>query len=198
MCLLTTQQEVKIAKEDITCYKVINPDMTSLHYTEFKWELGKLYEVEMEFCPKGLINTVSQAFHSYKTLMDMKYEYVMSSKPCMMVKCTIPKGSEYCSGKQGDVDGHASNKLIVNEILDVKDVFTLFDWDHYPFKVGQIIKSDRGDTLQILNIQPIINNLCRADIIVKNCGTLTYGAIKTVYKKGTWGGANVKLEILKD
>ena len=198
MCLLTTQQEVKIAQEDITCYKVINPDMTSLHYTEFKWELGKLYEVEMEFCPKGLINTVSQAFHSYKTLMDMKYEYVMSSKPCMMVKCTIPKGSEYCSGKQGDVDGHASNKLIVNEVLDVKDVFTLFDWDHYPYKVGQIIKSDRGDTLQILNIQPIINNLCRADIIVKICGTSTYGAIKTVYKKGTWGGANVKLEILKD
>lgn len=128
----------------------------------------------------------------------MKYEYVMSSKPCMMVKCTIPKGSEYCSGKQGEVDGHASNKLIVNEVLDVKDVFTLFDWDHYPFKVGQIIKSDRGDTLQILNVQPIINNLCRADIIVKICGTSTYGAIKTVCKKGTWGGANVKLEILKD
>ena len=198
MCLLTTQQEVKIAEKDITCYKLINQDMTSWYHTEFKWELGKLYETEMDYRPKPIwsISRVYQAFHSYETLEDLKYMYFMSSEPCLMVKCTIPKGSEYCSGKQFEVDGYASNKIIADEILDVKDVFTLFDWDNYPFKVGQKIKTDKLETLQIMNIQPEIK---KAELIVKNCETLANaGIIRTEYKNGTWVGVNVKLEVLEE
>lgn len=202
MCLHTKQKKVKIAKKDITCYKVINPDMTSWFHTEFKWELGKLYETEMDFCP--VYKTVSQAFHSYKTLQDLMHGYFQSLSPCMMVKCTIPKGSEYYLGRQDEMDGYASNKLIVNEILDVKKVFNLFDWDNYPYKVGQKIVPNKGGTIyQILNIQPDIDNQGRADLIVENCITSTYEVIRTEYHNRTWIAANnigvdIKLEILEE
>lgn len=204
MCLLTTQQVPQIAEEDITCYKVISPDMTSLYYTEFKWELDKLYETEIECCSRWDFTEVSQAFHSYKTLQDLMHGYFKSLSPCMMVKCTIPKGSEYYLGKQGEMDGYASNKIIVNEILDVKDVFKRFDWDNYPFKVGQKVVPNKGSTIyQILNIQPGIDNQGRADLIVENCITSTYEVIRTEYHNRTWIassniGVNIKLEILKD
>lgn len=202
MCLYTKQKKVKIAKKDITCYKLINPNMTSWFHTEFKWELNKLYETEMDFCP--VYKTVSQAFHSYKTLQDLMYGYFQSLSPCMMVKCTIPKGSEYYLGKQGEMDGYASNKIIANEILDVKKVFNRFDWDNYPYKVGQKVVPNKGSTIyQILNIQPDIDNQGRADLIVENCITSTYEVIRTEYHNRTWiaannTGVNIELEILKD
>ena len=201
MCLHTKQKKVKIAKEDITCYKVINPDMTSWFHTEFKWELGKLYETEMDFCP--VYKTVSQAFHSYKTLQDLMHGYFQSLSPCMMVKCTIPKGSEYYLGIQDEMDGYASNKLIANEILDVKKVFNLFDWDNYPFKVGQKVVPNKGSAIyQILNIQPDIDNQDRADLIVENCISSTYEVIRTEYHHRTWvcsnnTGVDIELEVLK-
>lgn len=204
MCLYTKQKEVKIAKKDITCYKVINPDMTSLYFTEFNWVLGKLYETEIECCSKWDFNEVSKSFHSYKTLQDLMHGYFKSLSPCMMVKCTIPKGSEYYLGKQDEMDGYASNKIIVNEILDVQKVFNHFDWDNYPYKVGQKVVPNKGGTIyQILNIQPEIDNQGRADLIVENCITSTYEVIRTEYHNRTWIassniGVNIKLEILKD
>ena len=204
MCLLTTQKVPKIAEEDITCYKVLNPDMTSFYFTEFNWVLGKLYETEIECCSKWDFNEVSKAFHSYKTLQDLMHGYFKSLSPCMMVKCTIPKGSVYYLGRQGEMDGYASNKLIVNEILDVQKVFNHFDWDHYPYKVGQKVVSNKGgDIYQILNIQPEIDNQGRADLIVENCITSTCEVIRTEYKNRTWIASNnigvdIELEILKD
>lgn len=204
MCLLTTQQVPQIAEEDITCYKVISPDMTSLYHTEFKWELDKLYETEIECRSKWDFTVVSQAFHSYKTLQDLMHGYFKSLSPCMMVKCTIPKGSEYYLGRQGVMDGYASNQIIVNEILDVKKVFNRFDWDNYPFKVGQKVVPNKGSTIyQILNIQPEIDNQGRADLIVEDCITSTYEVIRTEYHNRTWLASNnigvdIELEILKD
>ena len=195
MCLLTKQIEAKIAKKDITCYKVIQQNMTSLYYN-FRWELNKLYETKIAYSPKKDINTVSQAFHSYKSLQDLKYGYFCSSSPCLMVKCTIPKGSEFYSGKQNYVQGYASNKLIINEILDVKEVFNLFDWDNYPFKVGQKIHIDKTETIyQIKNIQP--ETQYKADLIVENCDTSICAVIRTVNEKGIWVGRSVELEILE-
>jgi hypothetical protein len=49
-----------------------------------------------------------------------------------------------------------------------------------------------------MNIQPVINNQCRADLIVENCANTSPVVITTEYKKGTWGGADIELEILKD
>lgn len=204
MCLLTTQKIPKIAEEDITCYKVINPDMTSLYFTEFNWVLGKLYETEIECCSKWDFIEVSKAFHSYKSLQDLMHGYFKSLSPCLMVKCTIPQGSEYYLGKQGEMDGYASNKIIVNEILDVKKVFNHFDWDNYPYKVGQKVVPNKGRAIyQIQTIQPDMDNQGRADLIVENCITSIYEVIKTEYKNGIWIassniGVNIKLEILKD
>ena len=202
MCLKTTLTEPKIAQEDITCYKVISQNMTSLYYTEFKWELGKLYETEMDFCP--VYKTVSKAFHSYQSLEDLRYGYYKSELPCRIVKCTIPKGSEYYTGIQGSENGFTSNKLIINEVLDVKDVFKRFDWDNYPYKVGQKVVPNKGsDIYQILNIQPEIDNQGRADLIVENCDIPIYEVIRTEYYNRTWIasnniGVNIELEILKD
>ena len=195
MCLKTTLTEPKIAQEDITCYKVISQNMTSLYYTEFKWELGKLYEAEMECSSQWRrISLISKAFHSYQTLEDLRYGFYKSELPCLMVKCTIPKGSEFYTGIQGSENGFASNKLIINEILDVKDVFKRFDWDNYPFKVGQKIKINKGETIyQILNIQPIpaTRHWDFADLIIENCDTSICEVIRTENKKETWVGSTL-------
>ena len=135
---------------------------------------------------------------------DLKFAYFKSLSPCMMVKCTIPKGSEYYLGKQNEMNGYASNKLIINEILDVKDIFKDFDWDNYPFKAGQKVVTNKGVTIyQILNIQPEIDNQGRADLIVENFDTSSYEVIRTEYKNGTWIASNnigvdIELEILEE
>lgn len=57
MCLATRQQEPKIAKEDIICYKLVNIIQGKIHsayQSTFKWELNKLYQTNIrELLPQG-------------------------------------------------------------------------------------------------------------------------------------------------
>ena len=211
MCLvLKEKQEPMIAPADIECYKIVDLDEDGTYHAhvkkEFVWELGKTLKSELTMEEEAGYSYpyITKGFHSYKTLQDLMYGYFQSLSPCMMVKCTIPKGSEYYLGRQGEMDGYASNKLIANEILDVKKVFNRFDWDNYPFKVGQKVVPNKGSTIyQILNIQPDTDNQGRADLIVENCITSTYEVIRTEYHNRTWIasnniGVNIELEILKD
>ena len=91
--------------------------------------------------------------------------------------------------------------------MDVKDVFKRFDWDNYPYKVGQKIKINKEPTIyQIKNIQPIpaTRHWDMADLIIENCGISISEVIRTEQKKETWVGywmgvgVDIELEILKD
>lgn len=150
MCLYTLQEKPQTARKNITCYKVIQKNMCSLFRSEFVWEFGKVYETTMDAVKR---HTVDKAFHSFCSLEDTQREYSHSNKPCMVVECTIPKGAQYYSGSQATDEGYASNKLIVNRVVDVKEVFPDFDFDNFPYKVGQETRIDNQKGI-IENIQP--------------------------------------------
>lgn len=164
MCLYTTQKEPKIAQEDITCYKVIRKNMTSLIYGEITWKIGKLYKTimkatEEETRTSEKIRIVKQGFHSYKSPKDVKKGYSeVINIPCIIVECTIPKGSLYYDGYHYKEDGFTSNQLIVNKVINIKELFLDFPWNEYPYKPGQTIRvnwlNGQVDILQIENIQP--------------------------------------------
>lgn len=161
MCLRTEQKKPQIATEDIICYKIIHKDMTSLFYKEFKWELGKVYHTEMKTTLSSFFMNimVEQGFHSYSTLKATREGYYSSSEPCIAVKCTIPKGSEYYTGSHGIRDGYASERIILNEIISLKELYPNFDFDKYPYKEGDKVIVKFVEDIEpreevILNIQP--------------------------------------------
>lgn len=211
MCLYTTQEIPTIAKKDIICYKVICKDMSSLFHNDFKWTFGKMYYSWMEAvnniedCDKE----IHQAFHSYETLEDLKKAYFSATCPCLTVKCTIPKGSEFYKGTHDDLKGYASNQLIINEVIGIKELYPDFDWDNYPFKVGQAIQvkmphimrwhdiiysgeqvkfhdKSTWEDYQITNIQPCSISSTRVDLIVENCDTLKSSCIMTNFDGVAW------------
>jgi hypothetical protein len=209
MCLKTEQRKPQIATEDIICYKIINKDMTSLFHSEFKWELGKLYKTKMEWD----FNTIGQAFHSFASLEGLKKAYYVTTQPCIMVKCTIPKTSLFYSGEHDYIEGYASNRLIINEVIDTKELYPDFDWDNYPYKEGQMIRckmshnknwhdiiysgeqvkshDDIWEDCQIMNIQPHPTDNTRIDLIVKDCSDLNYEyIIKTIFNGEFWESKN--------
>lgn len=193
MCLYTTQEIPTIAEKDIICYKIIRKDMSSLYHDDFKWEFGKMYHSWMEAVNdiQDRNKEIHQAFHSYETLEDLKKAYFSATVPCLTVKCTIPKGSTVYSGSHDDLKGYASNQLIINEVIGIKELYPDFDWDNYPYKEGQMIKykafyDKKWENYQITNIQlsPLDNN--RVDLIGENSDTLDLACIVTKFDGKTW------------
>ena len=199
MCLITKMTEPIIAEKDITCYKIIRKDMSSYFYPIFKWEIGKIYTSwlgVLEDIGNGNSNVIHQAFHSYATLEALKMVYYKSIVPCLTVKCTIPKGSRVYKGRHDYIEGYASDQLIVNEVIGVKELYPDFDWNNYPYEEGQVIKYKKShyeiwEDYQIMNIQPHpLNNIC-VDLIVKNCDDSNINTtVETIFNGKIWRSEN--------
>lgn len=145
MCLITRQKKAKIAKEDITCYKLVNSTSSTKKVCadnyDFEYTLGKLYQTEMvvnnipqcyaddlvaeyyKFKPytmdrvtKNLIH-VHEGFHSAISIQRFKDAdyYICFNRIC--VECTIPKGSKYYKDGTGLL---VSNKIIINKKVPYK------------------------------------------------------------------------------
>ena len=126
MCLTTKMTKPAIAEKDITCYKVIRKDMSSLLHPEFEWDFGWIYTSPIKvFERTDNTHAIYQALHSYKTLEDLKRAYDMATEPCLTVKCTIPKGSRVYKGKHGSIEGYASNQLIINKYNSFSSTFNI-------------------------------------------------------------------------
>lgn len=111
MCLMVKRGcHPEITQEDITCWKVVDD------WDETKWMAlvrGTLhkYDEVLTACDKlsveawrdtlGILNyVIEEGFHAY------------ISKTHTLVKCTIPKGAEYCLGTHNEI---VSNKMIVHK-----------------------------------------------------------------------------------
>lgn len=211
MCLYTTQEIPTIAEKDIICYKIIRKDMSSLYHDDFKWEFGKMYHSWMEAVNdiQDRNKEIHQAFHSYETLEDLKKAYFSVTVPCLTVKCTIPKGSTVYSGSHDDLKGYASNQLIINEVIGIKELYPDFDWDNYPYKEGQVIQAKMPYSIfwhdiiygiehvkyykeiwndyQITNIQLHEGRKgSRVDLIIEHCETSDSNFITTKFDGGVW------------
>lgn len=190
MCLITKMTEPKIAEKDITCYKVLkiyNPEwevesgrkrksnktiLKSYYNPKFKWNIDKRYRSRLVIEPRHLTNnySVTKAFHSYQTLESAK-SFCKSSliHPGVIVRCIIPKGAKYCAGEYGNEHGYASNRMIMKEIIDFKELYPDFDSDRYPYKQGQLLLvSDssfpKGEIMLLRNITPLDSKTVRLQV----------------------------------
>ena len=118
MCLLTNNPE-HIAKEDITCYKVVFLEGNKLlsFYYGFEYILNNLYTTGI-LSTRDLIEKdyiyIERAFHSYISLDSaMKFLQKHTFSNAVIVKCIIPKGAKFYQ----DYECFASNQIIIKQIL---------------------------------------------------------------------------------
>jgi adenine-specific DNA methylase len=124
MCLITDSNKFKIAEEDITCYKAavsINETAYRTPMRQFYFELGKTYEDTEKFYAKPENDTYiieGGVFHSYVNLKDVprlkKIHSLLKQYPGLnhdIIKCTIPKGTEYIEGFFGTAASYGSRAI---------------------------------------------------------------------------------------
>ena len=121
MCLRKISVK-KRANKDIECYKIVrlgyyDGTFNSLFFPQQKWEIGVEYNAPRKSRNYPLNEINSGYFHSYankRAAMSFDNPF----KNCVLVKCIIPKGSTYYSGKNLDLAScFASKKLKVVEII---------------------------------------------------------------------------------
>ena len=118
MCLVTNNPE-QIAKEDITCYKVVFLEDSKLlsFYYGFEYILNNLYTTGILYI-HDLIEEdyicIERAFHSYISL-DSAIRFLQKNtfSNAVIVKCIIPKGAKFYQ----DDECFASSQIIIKQIL---------------------------------------------------------------------------------
>ena len=121
MCLYTKQTEPEIAEQDIECYKV------------YVKSYGDRWFSPYQECPmpimNGLVTTELQSpcnlrvdlgFHSFSYFSDAEIVaewFARRKKSSCVVKCIIPKGTEYYLGKFGFDEAYCSESIILKEII---------------------------------------------------------------------------------
>ena len=145
MCLVITKfNKLKVAKEDIKCYKILFkssllPDLLMAPYQNFNYKLGETYFTNMSVtynCDTfGLsffryiiynlfdiflnVKGVNQGFHSFVNLKNAINERNadVDYKRLVVCECIIPKGTKYYKGKYLHYDGYASDSIKINKII---------------------------------------------------------------------------------
>jgi len=143
MCLYTTSKKVRIAKEDIICYKILvkerknwifrifhKPTYRAPFYNYYTYQLKKRY-----YLFKSLVHVFTtypehpymfnEGFHSFVDIQDAKrmlsescYRY---DKGWTIVQCIIPKGAKYVKGAI-DLSENSPAGYVSDEIICVKEV----------------------------------------------------------------------------
>lgn len=117
MCLLTNNLHKYIAEKDIVCYKIVYLQGKKIisFWFDFPYELNKKYTTQVLqpiFTKKGNI-LIEKGFHSYRNLYTAKGDVWFSlMESLVIVKCIVPKGSEYYINNKEMV----SNQIIIVEI----------------------------------------------------------------------------------
>lgn len=126
MCLLIGEIDVKIATEDIVCYKIVeesNKGTLISIVQRFEYILGKTYNngiPDPEKIPyrKNLCGIVLYGglFHSYSSPRNRPLDKDLKE---VEVKCIIPKGAYYFAGSVNlsFIEGYASSQIKIVEII---------------------------------------------------------------------------------
>lgn len=149
MCLdlMKDDSTLKVAKEDIICYKWLlkyRDGALFSPYQQKQYQLNSrirdvkrsIREVKRReaYGPDGdrLTHTLTQGgFHTFKNKEDalclLKYDVYVGGPLNVLVECTIPKGSKYYEGYFKDwgygaaFESYASKELIVGDIVYVQE-----------------------------------------------------------------------------
>ena len=134
MCLFTKTNQMEIAEDNITCYKVLyylgnNAFMSP--YQRFKYTLKRYDNHEpVEFCEnKCCENSITaqwgykldkNVFHSfayfYDALNELKTFRYIGTCPCI-VECVIPIDTEYIEGSFDWYKSYASKSIIIKKTI---------------------------------------------------------------------------------
>lgn len=144
MCLVITKfNKLKVAQEDIKCYKIlyksVHSDMYYAPYQNFIYMLGETYFTNMSVSYDcniyGLsffkfmlyyffnnlldIKGVNQGFHSYVNLKNAIKERNedLNHEELVICECIIPKGSKYYKGTYMHYNGYVSDNIRINKII---------------------------------------------------------------------------------
>lgn len=135
MCLIvSTDTKVKIAQEDIVCYKIVKklpqrvnePQVYASEFMNFKYELGVLNNLgtSLAICTSSIGKyIVKDGFHSFTFHFDAYFQMKQYLKrfssrydsyydTYCIVRCIIPKGAEYVEGFYNNCQSIVSNKII--------------------------------------------------------------------------------------
>jgi hypothetical protein len=137
MCLTLNDTEIRIAEEDIICYKVFVKQSNTLisPYQKMCYKCGTMYVSETPMIVKhgkGLlwqdIAYVEEGFHSFSYKKEAEcLKQVLSNLSTnagfnyVVVKCLIPVGTRYAVGVFYDF-GWFSNSLCSERIIAVEEV----------------------------------------------------------------------------
>lgn len=126
MCLFTNRKYAFTAQENIECYKVlrrVDDILTSYFHERFTWEKSITYTTLLQTFNSVFREyqcNVEQGFHSYMYQKDAEafINEVCGENTLVLVKCIIPKGSQYFVGNSTDWrSGYASDKIIFTSII---------------------------------------------------------------------------------
>ena len=114
MCLdINKKAEKKLAKSDITCYKILLKKDGKLvtYFREVEVELGKTYESELFV--NDYNTRVYDGLHSFKYFLGAVFVliFMIHTSKTKLVKCVIPKGSFYYEGWFSSVKSFASDRI---------------------------------------------------------------------------------------
>lgn len=139
--IISNQLEPMIADKDIICYKVIKKDL-QIKYGSEKWEFNKVFHMDIETRNGDEVIYVDKAFFSYNTIKDAFASEHDTRYPHVIVECTIPQFTRFYEGRDNcsDIQGYASETLIVNRIIPQEEAFPDIDFENFPYKVGQTIE----------------------------------------------------------
>lgn len=140
MCWLGKIDKRNILTEDVFCYKVLTPGLTSV-YKNFKYNLNELYTTELLIPQRNIsyprLLTIEYGFHSYSTNCEFLLKYCEFSQsiriysklyddkgchniildnisPGCLVYCQIPKGAECYENQHGEI---VSNQIIIKNVV---------------------------------------------------------------------------------
>lgn len=118
----------KIAQEDITCWKVVKK-FNDIECKEIGEDTTYPFNETLMYCEKLKVETISSVIGEYSTIKEgfkvyTSQEYAKSAasryQDSMVVKCTIPKGSEYCFGAILSITLPDNTPSFINSIISTQ------------------------------------------------------------------------------
>ena len=112
MCLTSIHRNIKTAKEDIHCYKLLEVRNTHLisPYKKYRWYINKL--VKLSTLNKDEYGHINEGLHAYLENYSFKRKLLSYWRynPVIIYNCIIPKGSKYYLGNDDDI---VSNQMMI-------------------------------------------------------------------------------------
>lgn len=138
MCLSIMDTALKIAENDIECWKVlkrnfvIGKPLSAKFFSEFKkfeYKIGEVYRLESPLVCTIDYNGcyfVDEGFHSFASKEDIERYIINLINPfhsierelsMVLARCIIPRGSKYFEGIYASSKSYASDAIRIEEII---------------------------------------------------------------------------------